>query len=158
MVMEQLREEMDARAFIKIMKALLPGADSDALRSVACYALEAERDGDCTVTDYYIETYVEFNLITRHYGRELAHRLLGVCKTFALNPDELRGAANHLRYGVDPERIGPLALDGKCGRTEREMWEFDEAMDAFEDGVLKIPRRDKSTGNKAGRSLNAPAC
>lgn len=98
-----------------------------------------EREGDYSQEEYFIETYVEFVLITRQYGPEIPLRLLDVCKTFSLNPCELRGAANHLRYGVAPERIGPLALDGKCERTEREALEFDEAMDAFEDGALDVP-------------------
>lgn len=131
--------EMDAKTFIRKMEALFPGADPEAVRSVAFYALELEREGECSPAEYYSETYVEFCLIARHYGRELAGKLLDVCKVFALNPSELRGAANHLRHGVEPDRIGPLALDGKCGRTEREALEFDEAMDAFEDGAIKIP-------------------
>jgi len=143
MEMEQFYDEMDARAFKAKMEELLPDADPEAVQSLVFYAGEQEQDGECSKDEFFREAYVEFNLITRHHGRELSLRLLDVCKAFPLNPSELRGAAKHLSYGIAPDRIGSLALDGKCERTASELMESDEALDAFEDGVLKIPRRNK---------------
>ena len=137
MEMEQLYKEMDARDFKAKMETLLPGADPEAVQSLVFYAGEQEQDGECSKDEFFTEAFIEFSLITSHHGPELSHRLLDVSKAFPLNPSELRGAANQLRYGVEPSRIGMLALDGKCDRTERELQEFNEAMDAYEDGVFE---------------------
>jgi hypothetical protein len=128
---------MDAKMFITKMRKLLPGADAGAVRSLACHALEAERGGDYTCDMYFKEAYVEFALIKRRLGLDIARQLLSLCETFTLYPHELRGAANHLRRGVAPERIGPLALDGKCERTQSESLEFENAMELFENRFLK---------------------
>ena len=67
---------------------------------------------------------------------EIARKLLDICKTFALNPFEIRGAAYHLFNGIEPSVIEQLAIDGKCDPPNNEPLSTDEAIKAFETGTL----------------------
>lgn len=145
------RGDMDAGEFQDKMAALLGGFDKESMQSLLSYAEELDQDGICELDVFFTLTFVEFYLVTRDYGPELSQRLLDVYKTFALNPFELRGASHHLNGGADAERIGQLAVDGKCDRSTMEWEQSDEVLTDFKDGLLANPGRPQSLSASVGK-------
>ena len=117
------------------MLNLLPGIDAECVQKLVAYAREL--DGEAIpIKEFLTNTYSEFYLVKQGYGEKTTRMLLDICKTTALNPFELRGAAYHLHNGVEPSKIGQLAIDGKCDPPNGEPFPTDEAMQAFEAGRL----------------------
>ena len=128
----QQTTEMDAGEFESRMTALLPGIDPEAMKNLLSYANELDQERVCSKDEFFKRTYVEFRLVKQHFEQEFAIKLFDLAKTFTLNPFEVRGEANLLRGGVELEKIGQMAVDGNCDRTEQERQESDDTMEAFE--------------------------
>ena len=138
---------MDEQEFKRRMTALLPGVDSKAVQNLIRYAGELDKDNVCSKDNFFRETYVEFTLIKNNYEPEILRKLFDVCETFDISPFEIRGAANHLRDGTESEKIGFMAVEGYCERTEEEFQESKEALAVFENRAQLIERIDKNIGD-----------
>lgn len=129
---------MDTQEFESSMNALLPGLNPEAMKILISYAEELDRDGTEPKEVFFKETYVEYYLVNQHYGKEIAQQLFDLSETFTLNPFEIRGAAIHLRDGVNCEKIAQMAIDGLCEREGLEWQESSDALKAFEENRLDI--------------------
>lgn len=124
---------MYALEFENRMTVLLPGTDPEAMKKLLVYAEELDRDSTCPQSEFFKKTFVEFGLVKQHYGHEIANRLINLAKIFTLNPHEIRGAANLLIDGIEPEKIEQMAIDGLCDlcdRTEQENQEHRATMES----------------------------
>ncbi|MCL2402244.1 MAG: hypothetical protein FWC90_06335, partial [Oscillospiraceae bacterium] len=136
------------------MAELLPNADVEGIRKLITYAKELEESGTTTKSEFFNDTFVELYLVTQGYGEETAGQILDVCKSFALNPFEIRGAAHHLQNGVEQSKIGQLAADGACDPPNGEPLSTSEALHAFESGTLY--NRHTNNQSEAHRPPEAP--
>jgi hypothetical protein len=123
---------MNAIDFQNRMTGLIPGIDPKAMQNMQGYAAELDRDETHPETEFYKEMYVEFCLVKKQYGVEIARQLIDLAKTHCLNPFEVRGAANLLRDGVSLEQIGQRSIDGECDPTAQEWDEFQTTLREFE--------------------------
>ena len=141
---------MDEAEFKEKMSALLPCADSEGLSKLITYAKELDADKTEPMSQFFHDTYIEFTLVTRQYGQEIALQLLDICKTFTLNPFEVRGAAMQLSNGVEPDKIGQLAVDGKCDPPDGESLISDKALKAYEERIGGKPLPEEAVGAATG--------
>jgi len=118
------------------MTELLPNADTEGIRELITYAKELDESETITKNEFFNDTFSEFFLVKQGYGEEIARQILDVCKSFALNSFEIRGAAYHLQNGVEQSKIGQLAADGACVPPNEEPFSTGEALNAFESGTL----------------------
>jgi len=129
---------MDAIEFKTRMLEMLPGADPAAMQNWISYAAELEQEDIYPSEDYvdsddfFEEVYVEFGLVKKHDGHDIARQLFNTSLSFSLNPFEIRGAARLLKGGTAAADICQKAIDGRCERTERELLESDNALDELE--------------------------
>jgi hypothetical protein len=101
--------------FADKMTELIPGADAEGIRGIIEYAKELDEAGTEPRGKFFKDTLIEYYLVSKQYGQEIALQLIDLCKTtFMLNPFELRGAAHHLKSGVAPGDIEELAYEGQC--------------------------------------------
>ena len=127
---------MDEQEFRNSMSTLLSNPDSEAINNLISYADELTFSGVATESEYFKNTFVEFVLVTQNYNKETVEKLLEVCKMVALAPHEIRGAANYLKNGTEPQNTMDMVIDGKCDRTPEEYRESKEALAAYENGTL----------------------
>ena len=146
---------MDVKEFEERMYKLLPQISSKAMENFQNYATELGRDDVIPASEFFMETYVELDLVKKHYGEEIAQKLFDLGESFTLNPFEIRGAANHLQNGTEVEKIKELALDGDCDYTEQERKESEKAKTEFKrnnphpNKKLSVDEQLKATKKKA---------
>ena len=138
---------MEEQEFENKLNKLLPGADPKGIQNLITYAKELEESETVTKSEYFTDTFTEFYLVTQQYGQEKALQLLDVCKEFALNPFELRGAAYHLANGRTLSEISQLAADGECDPPNGEPLSAEAALKAFENGTLHNQDEQQNTSN-----------
>jgi len=114
------------------MIALLPDADLKGIKNLISYAGDLDDDETCKKDMFFTDTFIEFYLVAHTYGQEIACQLLDVCRTCALNPFEIRGAAYNIQSGVPLEEIGQMAVDGLCDPPDGEPLISQEALKEFE--------------------------
>ena len=122
--------------FERKMTQLIPDADKEGIQNLIEYATELDKDDICEKTMFLENTFSEFYLVAHLYNEEIAEQLVDMCKSNALNFFEIRGAAYHLLNGVEPAEIGQMAIDGLCDPPEDEPFSTDDALKAYEAGLL----------------------
>ena len=150
------KREMDEQEFKNNMSVLLPDADSEAVDNLIEYASELDFDGVVSKNEYLKNTFTEFVLVTKNYDKEVAVKLLEVCKIFALNAFEIRGVANHLKNNIEPKNIIDMVINGECERTTEEYRESQEALQAFENGTLDYHGKSDKQLEKTQKSAEKP--
>jgi hypothetical protein len=142
---------MSEQEFRDAMTALLPDMAPEILQDFTDSANDLDAREVHPKSEYFRDTVIEFALVSRHYRPEVTQQLLEVCKTFTLDPHEIRGAASLLRDGAKPSKIEEMAYEGLCDRNGKEDAEFEQAVEAFENGTFEYlkksaqPQSDKKT-------------
>lgn len=143
---------MGAAEFEKLMYGLLPDASLTAMMNWKGYAGTLEANGTHTKAEFFLEMFIEFDLVKQHYGEKIAMKLFDYAEHFTLNPFEVRGAANHLRDGKHISEIADLTVEGVCDRTSQEWNESEQATRAFIANEGKYKRSEKADHEQAAQS------
>lgn len=122
---------MGESEFEKLMYGLFPNASPAAMVNWIKYANELEENDLRTKAEFFLELFVEFDLVKQHHGESVALLLFNHAESFTLNPFEVRGAANHILDGKHISEIDKLAIDGECDLAGQEWGESEQAIRAF---------------------------
>lgn len=122
---------MDAKEFETRMSDLLPGADPAAMQNYLTHVRDLDREDTHPAEDNFDSMYVEFSLVKKHDGEDIARRLFNAGRNFTWNFFEIRGAAGFLKEGTAMEQIFENARDGLCDPTQEETQEYEDALNAL---------------------------
>lgn len=112
---------------------LLPGMSKAAMENFFSYANELEINGIEQSESFYNRLYVEFFLVKRDHGEDIARTLFDMEERFAFNPFELRGAARLMVQGWPPEQIMEYVEKNGCTPTLEEAIESRAFLSTFQE-------------------------